>query len=85
MQPHLGATLALAVEPADCGARPSRFAPSLKHVIEADIAPPTTTHYATAEPAGQPTSTLKEQRNQCASVPPADDRRNGPRCASAFT
>ena len=71
------AALASAVEPAI--AVPAPAAPEPERVIEADIAPPTTTTLATAEPTGQPTSTLKERRKASRERASRDDRRNAAR------
>jgi hypothetical protein len=60
-------------------AAPAQAAPEHERVIEADIAPPTTTTLATAEPAGQSTSTLKERRKASRERVSRDDRRNAPR------
>ena len=67
---------ASAVEPAIAVAAPA--APEPERVIEADVAPPTTTTLATAEPTGQSTSTLKE-RKASRERASRDDRRNAPR------
>ena len=67
---------ASAVEPAIAVAAPA--APKPERVIEADVAPPTTTTLATAEPTGQSTSTLKE-RKASRERASRDDRRNAPR------
>jgi hypothetical protein len=66
---------ASAVEPAIA------VAPEPERVIEADVAPPTTTTLATAEPTGQSTSTLKERRKAShdRASHDRDDRRNAPR------
>ena len=61
----------------DCGCPPA--APEPERVIEADVAPPTTTTLATAEPTGQSTSTLKERRKASRERASRDDRRNAPR------
>ena len=66
-----------AVEPAI--AAPAQAAPEHERVIEANIAPPTTTTLATSEPAGQSTSTLKERRKTSRERASRDDRRNAPR------
>ena len=63
------------VEPAIA---PAQAALEHERVIEADIAPPTTTTLATAEPTGQSTSTLKE-RKASRERASRDDRRNAPR------
>ena len=72
-----GGAPASAVEPAI--AAPAQAAPEHERVIEANIAPPTTTTLATAEPAGQSTSTLKEPRKASRERASRDDRRNAPR------
>ena len=72
-----GGVPASAVEPAI--AAPAQAAPEHERVIEANIAPPTTTTLATAEPAGQSTSTLKERRKASRERASRDDRRNAPR------
>jgi hypothetical protein len=60
-------------------ATPAQAAPEHERVIEANIAPPTTTTLATAEPAGQSTSTFKEPRKASRERASRDDRRNAPR------
>ena len=72
-----GGVPASAVEPAI--ATPAQAAPEHERVIEANIAPPTTTTLATAEPAGQSTSTFKERRKASRERASRDDRRNAPR------
>jgi hypothetical protein len=73
----LSAASASAVEPAIAVAAPA--APDPERVIEADIAPPTTTTLATAEPTGQSTSTVKERRKASRERASRDDRRNAAR------
>ena len=73
----LSAASASAVEPAIAVAAPA--APDPERVIEADIAPPTTTTLATAEPTDQSTSTLKERRKASRERASRDDRRNAAR------
>ena len=79
---------ASAVEPAIAVAAPA--APEPERIIEADVAPPsksqramdattTTTTFATAEPTGQSTPTLKERRKASRERASRDDRRNAPR------
>ena len=70
---------ASAVEPAIAVAAPAT--PESERVIEADVAPPTTTPttLATAEPTGQSTSTLMERRKASRERASRDDRRNAPR------
>jgi hypothetical protein len=72
-----GEVPASAVEPAI--AAPAQAAPEHERLIEANIAPPTTTTLATAEPASQSTSTLKERRKASRGRASRDDRRNAPR------
>ena len=72
-----GGVPASAVEPAI--ATPAQAAPEHERVVEANIAPPTTTTLATAEPAGQSTSTLKERRKASRERASRDDRHNAPR------
>jgi hypothetical protein len=68
---------ASAVEPAIAVAAPAT--PEPERVIEADVAPPTKTTLATAEPTGQSTSTLEERRKASRERASRDDRRNAPR------
>jgi hypothetical protein len=72
-----GAAPASAVEPAI--AVPAPAAPQPERVIEAEVAPLTTTTLATAEPTGQSTFALKERRMASRERASRDDRRKAPR------
>ncbi len=72
-----GAAPALAVEPAI--AVPAPAAPASERVIEAEVAPLTTTTLATAEPTGQSTFAFKERRMASRERASRDDRRKAPR------
>ncbi len=74
-----GAAPASTVEPAI--AVPAPAAPQPERVIEAEVAPLTTTTLATAEPTGQSTSALKERRTGSRERAFRDDRRKAPRRA----
>jgi hypothetical protein len=72
-----GAAPASTVEPAI--AVPAPAAPQPERVIEAEVAPLTTTTLATAEPTGQSTFAFKERRMALRERAFRDDRRKAPR------